>query len=381
MRAPSLLWRAMGATAPCAGEGVGSVHADRERLVRDVEQPAALVDGHEVVGEDERDDGHQLHHDVDRRARGVLERITNRVAADRSLVQLGPLALRDRYAIDQDGDAALLDVLLGVVPRTARVRLRDGELHARDERADEKAGDGINAEKSADDDRGEDDEHAGRHHLLERGVGRNLDALGVVGGAMARGALEKAGDLGELARDLLDHRHGGGAHGLHRHGREPVGEHRTHEEHAERDRGEHVHASRPAADARDESAEERERDERRRADREALADGRGGVAGRVESVGLVTDGGGELGHLGHAAGVVADRAVHVDGEAGGEGAEEAERAERNAVHAGEGEGNEGDDCDDGDGDDRGLVAERESVDDIGGGAGLAGLRDLADGGV
>mmetsp|Transcript_19170 Transcript_19170/g.49507 ORF Transcript_19170/g.49507 Transcript_19170/m.49507 type:complete len:265 (-) Transcript_19170:176-970(-) len=173
----------------------------------DVEETVAFVDGHEVVSKDQRDDGHELHHDVDRWARRVLERVAHRVAAHRRLMQVRALALRDGLAVDHDGDTPLLDVLLGVVPRATRVGLRDGELHARDEGTDEEAGHRVDAEERARDNRREDDEKAGRHHLLERRIRRDLDALGVVGRAVARRALEKARDLLELARHLLHHRH------------------------------------------------------------------------------------------------------------------------------------------------------------------------------
>jgi hypothetical protein len=44
-----------------------------ERLAGHVEVALAVVDGHEEVGEDEGDDRHELHEDVERGARGVLQ--------------------------------------------------------------------------------------------------------------------------------------------------------------------------------------------------------------------------------------------------------------------------------------------------------------------
>mmetsp|Transcript_25528 Transcript_25528/g.85568 ORF Transcript_25528/g.85568 Transcript_25528/m.85568 type:complete len:442 (-) Transcript_25528:1173-2498(-) len=346
----------------------------------------AAVDGHEIVSEHERDDRHELHHDVDGGARGVLERVADGVADDGRLVQVRALALGLGLAVDHDGHAALLDVLLSVVPRAARVGLRDGELHARDEGAHEEALHGGDAEEGARDDGREDHEEAGGHHFLERGVGGDLDALGVVRRAVARSALEEARDLAELARHLLDHLHGRGAHRLHRERGEPVGEHRADEEHGEGHRLEHVHDGRArqllvAGHAGDKAAKEGERHEGRGADGEALADGRGGVTGRVEGVGLVAHARGELGHLGDAARVVAHRAVHINGEARGERTEEAEGAEGHAVHAAAREGDVGDDGNDRDGDDRRLVAEGKAIDDVGGRARLARLGHLAHRGV
>jgi len=131
--------------------------------------------------------------------------------------------------------------------------------------------------------------------------------------------------------------------------------------------------------AGDERAEEGEADEAGGADGEALADGGGGVTRGVEGVGLLADSLGELGHLGDATRVVADGAVDVDGEAGGEVGEHAERGEGDAVHVTEVEGEVDHDGEEGDGEDGGLVAEREAVDDVGGGASLARRSNLADG--
>ncbi len=61
-----------------------------------------------------------------------------------------------------------------------------------------------------------------------------------------------------------------------------------------------------------ERGEQRERGQRGRADGEALADRRGGVAQRVEPSVILRTSGSEAGHLRDAAGVVGDRAVGVD---------------------------------------------------------------------
>ena len=48
--------------------------------VAGAEDTVARVDRHEEVSEHHRDDGHQLHYNVESRARGILERITDGVA-------------------------------------------------------------------------------------------------------------------------------------------------------------------------------------------------------------------------------------------------------------------------------------------------------------
>ena len=57
-------------------------------LAVDVEDPAAAVDGHEEVRKHDRDDGHELHDDVERGARRVLEGVADGVADDGRGVRL-----------------------------------------------------------------------------------------------------------------------------------------------------------------------------------------------------------------------------------------------------------------------------------------------------
>ena len=82
-----------------------------------------------------------------------------------------------------------------------------------------------------------------------------------------------------------------------------------------------------------EGGEEGDHGEHGGADREALADGGGGVADGVELVGDVADLGAEAAHLGDAAAVVGDRAVGVDGHHDGGAGEHADGRERDAVEA------------------------------------------------
>ncbi len=127
-----------------------------------------------------------------------------------------------------------------------------------------------------------------------------------------------------------------------------------------------------------EGAEERERGERRRADREALADGGGGVADGVELVGAFADFLGQLGHLGDAAGVVGDRAVGIDGELDAGVGEHADGGDGDAVEPGEVEGADDDGREHEDRPGGRAHADAETGDDVGGGAGERLLGDAAD---
>mmetsp|Transcript_9173 Transcript_9173/g.22841 ORF Transcript_9173/g.22841 Transcript_9173/m.22841 type:complete len:837 (+) Transcript_9173:48-2558(+) len=367
-----------------------------------VEDATAFVDRLKVVGEYEGEDGHELHENVERRARGVLEGVAHGVAHDGGLVVLGALALKVRV-----GRVPPLDVLLGVVPRTASVGHGDGELDARHEAASEDAEDGVDTEEGAREERGHDHKGRRRDHLLERGLGRDVDALLVVrldealedtdarldGLARLHGLLAKASEAVRAGSDdglvldlrahLLDHGAGGLADGLHGHGREPVRKHGADEEEGEGHGLKHVDAG-GDLEAHDEGTVEGERHERGRADGEALADGGGGVTRGVECVGAFTDVLRQLrkGHLGDAARVVADRTVDVDREAGGEGREHAEGSDGDTVGVAEREREEDDDGEDHDRDDGRLVAKREAVDDVSRGAALlARVGNLDDGAV
>merc|ERR1712070_67996 len=86
-----------------------------------------FVDGEEEVSENQSQDGHELHDDVEGRAGGILEGITDSVTNDSSLVHIGALAVDNTVNLD----LAFLDVFLGVVPSTTSVGGRDSKLDGR----------------------------------------------------------------------------------------------------------------------------------------------------------------------------------------------------------------------------------------------------------
>mmetsp|Transcript_8153 Transcript_8153/g.17838 ORF Transcript_8153/g.17838 Transcript_8153/m.17838 type:complete len:783 (-) Transcript_8153:38-2386(-) len=328
------------------------------------ERPALLVrEVRDGTSEDEGDDGRELHDNVERRARGVLERVADGVAGHGVLVGLG--ALHELLA-----EAAGGDVLLGVVPGAAGVAHGDGELHAGDQRAGEEARARVLAEAQAGDERAQDHECPGRKHLAQGGLGGDADAPVVV-----RGHLLRAHDLGELREALLHHVVGGHADGLHGPRGEGVGHHRAEEEAGEDPRVEDVHVVHVGAHA--EGAEERQADQGGGADGEALADGCGGVAGGIEAVGEAADRLREAGHLGDAARVVGDGAVGVNGEGHGHGAEHAQGGQGHAEHAADAVRHEDGHAQGEHRDDAGEVAEGEAVDDARRRGLLLGLGDLA----
>ena len=120
------------------------------------------------------------------------------------------------------------------------------------------------------------------------------------------------GYVPELPLHFDNHVAGRATYGVDGHGGEQEGQHRAHEK-----AGHHVGVGN--VDVIDAGhahvgGEQREGGERGGANREAFADGGGGVAHSVEAVGAGADLLGQLAHLGDAAGVVGDRAVGVHGE-------------------------------------------------------------------
>jgi len=345
-------------------------------LVETTEQTVTTVDGGEEVSEDQGKDGHELHDDVKSGTGGILEGVTDGITDNSSLVDFRALAFDDAVNLD----LALLDVLLGVIPSATSVGGGDSQLDGRGDGTGKKTRDTSVAEEDTSEDRGHHDEDGGKDHFLEGGLGGDVNASGVVG--LDTGlALEEVWILVELSLDFLDHFVGGETDGLHGHGGEPVGDHGTDEKEREDNRVEERDLVGGASGTVDVGTEEGKTNEASRSDGETLADGGSGVTSGVEGVSDVADFGGKLGHLGDTTGVVTHGAVHINGKAGGEVGKHTEGSKSHTEHVEEHERHPHDDGEKSDGDDGGLVTEGKTVDDVGGGTGLARLSDLAGGGV
>mmetsp|Transcript_2614 Transcript_2614/g.6221 ORF Transcript_2614/g.6221 Transcript_2614/m.6221 type:complete len:248 (+) Transcript_2614:837-1580(+) len=200
----------------------------------------------------------------------------------------------------------------------------------------------------------------------------------MVGGAVARGALQQPGNGVELTLHLLDHLHGGDADRLHGHGGEPVGQHGTDEQEGEHHGVEHVHATLQHSGARHKGGRQRQGYQCGGPNGKTLADGGGRVAGGIQRVGLLAHSLGQVRHLGDAPRVVADGAVHVDGQARGQRSQHSQRREGDAVCVHEREGNKHDTSQNSHRHHGGLVSECEPVNDVSSGACLCGAGHLAD---
>ena len=271
-------------------------------------------------------------------------------------------------------EVPLLDELLGVVPRPARVRHGEGEEHAAEEGAGEDPAQGFRTDPEADHPGHRHRDDPGRDHPPDRGGGRDVDAtlrvrLGV--------PLQEARDLPELAPDLVDHVEGGVAHRGHR---ERGDEERK--DPADEEPDQHLRLADRKGEARYRSrdglhvgGDDREGGEGRRPDREPLADGRGGVADLVEGIGDRAGLLPEPAHLRDPARVVGNRAVGVDGHGHADRRKHPDRGESHSVEPRE-QARDGDDDAEGEHrDGHRLHALGEAGDDHGGGAGLAGPGD------
>ena len=304
---------------------------------------------HRKARHDDRHHRHQLDEDIERRTRRVLEGIAHRIAHDRRLVAVGALA----------AEVALLDHLLGVVPRTAGIGHEDRQHEARTEAADEQSHHARHAENEAHGHGDDDRQQTRKEHLALRAAGRNLDAAGVVGRTLAR---EDAPYLAELPPHLLHHALGGASHGVHRQAAEQERHHRADED-ADEHRGIHQrnvvvgheieHRSlfdeprrtvgerqfrHPVVQEADPylldiGGQQRQRRQRRGTDGEALARGGRRVTQRVERIGAFADFGAEAAHLGVAARVVGDRSVGVRGERDAQRRKHSDGGDADAVKA------------------------------------------------
>ena len=225
------------------------------------------------------------------------------------------------------------------------------------ERANEKTGNGGDAEEDSSEKGCAHDHDARGDHFPEGGLGGDGNA-GIVVGTLGGVGVEEVGLLVELTLDLHHHRHGCLTDGLHGHGREGEGDHTTNDEEGEGQRLKHIDTIREegivrgVTDTSNKGTKQSQRYKSGGSNGKTLADSGGGITSGVEGIGLLADGGVELGHLGNTSGIVADGSVHVNGKAGGEVRKESDGSKGNAVHVAEGEGpvnNEGKD-DDGDND-------------------------------
>mmetsp|Transcript_35486 Transcript_35486/g.76589 ORF Transcript_35486/g.76589 Transcript_35486/m.76589 type:complete len:700 (-) Transcript_35486:459-2558(-) len=376
-------------------------HIDPSSLsIEEVAREEALPSGAgaEVGREDQRDDGLELHHDVQGGSRGVLEGVADGVALHGRVVGLPGLACRGLLHLGLGvlhvaelgvlGEAAL-DVLLAVVPGAARVGHGDGQLNRGHQGTGEKPEDGLDTEEGAGHQRRADDQGAWGDHLLQGGLRGDGDASVVVGldlCAAAQDGLALAVRQGELPLHLLHHLARGLAHGLHGQGGEPVGDHGADEQEGEGDGLQdidagQIHGHVQALQSHNEGAVEGQTHQSSRADGESLADGSRGVASGVQSIGAITNIGRELRQLSDASGVVGNGSEAVDGQAGGQGREHAQGSQCDAVQIAEGEGHVDVGGQDEDGDDAALVAQGHAEDHVHCRAGLAGGGQLSHGNV
>mmetsp|Transcript_31071 Transcript_31071/g.84254 ORF Transcript_31071/g.84254 Transcript_31071/m.84254 type:complete len:408 (+) Transcript_31071:115-1338(+) len=359
-------------------------------------EAVALCAGAEVGREDQGHDGLQLHDDVQGRTRGVLEGVTDGVTLHRRVVRLPSLGGRFDLLLGRGllhvpqlrvVREAVLDVLLAVVPGAAGVGHGHGQLHGGDQGAGQQAKHRLHAEEGAREQGRADDKSARRDHLLQRGLCRDRDAPVVVRLELLAALQDRLAltvPQGELPLHLLDHLARGLAHGLHGEGGEPIRDHGTDEQEGKGDGLQDVDAVQFHADAlqaHDEGAVQGQGHQCRRADGKALADGRCGVARGVQGIGAVAHVRGELRHLRDAAGVVGDRAEAVDRQARRQGREHAQGRQGDAVQVAQGERHVDVRGQHEDWDDAALVAQGHAEDDVHGGAGLAGRRQLAHGHV
>mmetsp|Transcript_6763 Transcript_6763/g.22192 ORF Transcript_6763/g.22192 Transcript_6763/m.22192 type:complete len:577 (+) Transcript_6763:629-2359(+) len=279
--------------------------------------PPSFPVGAEDRGHGQGEDGHELNENVQRRARGILERVTDSVTNNARLVRVGLLATIGVF---------VFDVLLGVIPSTTGVGHHHRKHETRGDGATEETTEALGTNQETNGDRGHDSQDARDQHFVDGRLGAHLHARHVVALDTFL-AFEETRDVTELALDFDDNSAGSLAHGEHGEGSEQERQHGT-----ENDTGEHIgigegHGGGQATrvdtgtihacvrDILDVRVHQRKRGQDGGANGETLTGGGSGVTEGVELVGALANFVGDTcGHFGDTTGVVRNRTVRISGE-------------------------------------------------------------------
>merc|ERR1711991_862757 len=139
--------------------------------------------------------------DVESGTTGILQRVSHGITHNSCLVHLTALLLH--HALDLN--AALLNVLLRVVPCASSVTAANSHLYTARDGTSQETSYRRNAKENTEQDGGKHDQHTRENHLLQTRVGANLDATSVVGLSVAGCTLQKAWDLLKLPGNLDHH--------------------------------------------------------------------------------------------------------------------------------------------------------------------------------
>mmetsp|Transcript_22080 Transcript_22080/g.54564 ORF Transcript_22080/g.54564 Transcript_22080/m.54564 type:complete len:615 (-) Transcript_22080:38-1882(-) len=353
-----------------------SIREDCINLMK-VEDTVAIVGGVKCVGKDQRQHRHELHDNVQGRSGGILERISDGVTNNGGLVDVRSLALELRVG------RLLLNVLLGVIPCTSRVRHGDGELDRGNQRTDQKTRDGTDTKEDTSQERSEDNHGTWGNHLLQRSLGRDSNA-GIVVRALSWILIKKVWLLVELTLDFHNHLHGGQTNRLHGHGSESEWDHSTDNQKGKSQWLKHIDAVseplaiRSMADTGNKGTEECKGNKSSGTDGESLSDGSSGVSSGIQSISLLTDTRVKFGHLGNTSSVITDWSVNINGQTSSQVRKESNGSKGNSVHVAQVKGKVDDKGKNNDGDDGRLESKGNSVDHVGGGSSLTRVGDLTD---
>ena len=131
------------------------------------------MNGEENRCDDHRNDADQLDENVEAGTAGIFERIADGIAGHRSHMHLF-------IGVPVFFVAAVLDLLLRVVPCATRVGLEDSHADTTDGATDEQTTEHVDVDQS-DNDRGEYGDQSRDDHLLYRSCSGDLHAMGVLG--------------------------------------------------------------------------------------------------------------------------------------------------------------------------------------------------------
>jgi len=335
--------------------------------------------------EDQGQDSGQLDQNVEGGAGSILQRITDGITDNGSLVFFRTLLLGDTTVQKFAG----FNVFLGIIPSTTSVGTGDGHLDTRDQSTGQQTSNSLGAEEETNTEGSEDDQATGGDHFSKGSLSGDGDTSFVIGGDFTG---DNLGVFLDLLSDFQDHFEGSLADGLHGHGREGIRKHGTDQETREEEgisdidvrdvvRLDGLAISIEGRDggSGDESTVEGEGDQSGRSDSETLTDSSGSVTSSIQSISSVSNIFTEFGHFSDTTSVIRDGAISIDSQTNAQVGEHTEGSEGNTEKTEELVGDEGTDGEEDDGVDAREITEGETVDDVSGSTGLAGFGDFLDG--
>ncbi len=281
------------------------------------------------------------------------------------------------------------NVFLCVVPGTTAIGHHQRQQYPGQSGPGEHAAKSFDTDHETNQNRRRNSHNTGQYHFPQSGTSRDIDAF-LRFGLNPGLAFQQPRNFAELTTNLINHLPRSTTDRSHGHGTDQEGQHAA-DEQADHHLGfDQVDACQ--ANGSGVGGEQSQSRQSRRADGKTLADGGGGVADGIQTVSNLTNIGAQSAHLGDAACVVGNGAVGVNGHGDADSSQHANSGDTDTVQTSEVVSDKDAHADDQDRQSTTLKTDRQTVNNIGSRASLAGfgntchgrrgsviLSDLADG--